>query len=128
MPTKERLKKPWAKKESRKRQLEKTDAQLSEAMTNLNQSIAVHNKSATKEKPKMDENKLYALSLANRLRSLDRRQKAIVRSSVEKVFLDIELGYYNAPQQVQLGNYMQVAPQQGTQGTDNQNMYWANQN
>ncbi len=76
----------------------------------------------------MDEYELYALSLANRLRNLDRMEKAIVRSSVEKVFLDIELGYYNAPQQVQLGNYMQVAPQQGTQGTDNQNMYWANQN
>ncbi len=48
MPTKERLKMPWLKtpwpkKESRKRQHEKTDAQLSEAMTNLNQSIAVHN-------------------------------------------------------------------------------------
>ncbi len=97
MPTKERLKKPWAKKESRKRQHEKTDVQLSEAMTNLNQSIAVHNKSATKEKPKMNEYELYTLSLANRLRNLDRMQKAIVRSSVEKVFLDIELGYSTSP-------------------------------
>ena len=39
----------------------------------------------------MDEDELYVLSLANLLRSLDRWQKAVVRSAVEKVFLDIEL-------------------------------------
>ena len=69
--------KSWMKKESRKRQLEKTDAQLNKAMSNLNESIALHKKSATEEK-KMDEDELYVLSLANRLRNLDRRQKAIV--------------------------------------------------
>ena len=76
------------------------------------------------QKKKMDEDELYVLSLANRLRNLDRRQKAIVRSAVEKVFLDIELGCYNKPQQAQLGSYIQMGP---PQSTDNQNMYWPNQ-
>lgn len=120
--SKEKPIKPWVKKESRKRELEKTDAQLNRAMNNLSESIALHKKSAPKEK-KMDEDELYVLSLANRLRSLDRRQKAIVRSAVEKVFLDIELGFYNAPQQAQLGSY-QMSP---LPSTDNQNMYWSNQ-
>lgn len=101
--------KSWVKKESRKRQLEKTDAQLNKAMNNLNESIALHKKSATEEK-KMDEDELYVLSLANRLRNLDRRQKAIVRSAVEKVFLDVELGYYNVPQQPQLGSFIPMSP------------------
>ena len=95
--------KPWVIKESRKRELEKTDAQLNRAMNNLSESIALHKKSAPKEK-KMDEHEWYVLSL-------DRRQKAIVRSALEKVFLDIELGFYNAPQQAQLGNY-QMGPLQ----------------
>ena len=56
-------------------ELEKTDAQLNRAMNNLSESIVLHKKSAQKEK-KMDEDELYVLSLANRLRSLDRRQKA----------------------------------------------------
>lgn len=120
--SKEKPIKPWVKKESRKRELEKTDAQLNRAMNNLSESIALHKKSAPKEK-KMDEDELYVLNLANRLRSLDRRQKAIVRSAVEKVFLDIELGFYNAPQQAQLGSY-QMSP---LPSTDNQNMYWSNQ-
>ena len=120
---KEKSVRPWMRKESRKRQLEKTDAQLNKAMNNLSESIALHKKSAPKEK-KMDEDELYVLSLDNRLRNLDRRQKAIVRSAVEKVFLDIELGCYNAPQQAQLGSYIQMGP---PQSTDNQNMYWPNQ-
>ena len=114
--------KPWVKKESRKRELEKTDAQLNRAMNNLSESIALQKKSAPKQK-KMDEDELYVLSLANRLRSLDRRQKAVVRSAVEIVFLDIELGFYNALQQAQPGSYIQMGPQ----NTDNQNMYWPNQ-
>ena len=120
---KEKSVRPWMRKESRKRQLEKTDAQLNKAMNNLSESIALHKKSAPKEK-KMDEDELYVSSLDNRLRNLDRRQKAIVRSAVEKVFLDIELGCYNAPQQAQLGSYIQMGP---PQSTDNQNMYWPNQ-
>ena len=68
---KEKPMKPWVKKESRKRELEKTDAQLNRAMNNLSESIALHKKSAPKEK-KMDEVELYVLSLANRLKSLDR--------------------------------------------------------
>ena len=76
-------------------------------MNNLSESIALHKKSAPKEK-KMDEDELYVLSLANHLRSLDRRQKAIVRSEVKKVFL--------APQQAKLGNY-QMGP---LPNTDNQ--------
>ena len=96
--------KPWVKKESRKRELEKTDAQLNRAMNNLSESIALHKKSAPKEK-KMDEDELYVLSLANRLRS------PVVRSAVEIVFLDIELGFYNALQQAQPGSYIQMGPQ-----------------
>ena len=122
MSSKEKSIKPWVKKESSKRELEKTDAQLNRAMNNLSESITLHKKSAPKEK-KMDEDELHVLSLANRLRSLDRRQKAIARNTVEKVFLDIELGFYNAPQQAQLGNY-QMGP---LPNTDNQNMYWSNQ-
>ena len=121
--SKEKPMKPWVKKESRKRELEKTDAQLNRAMNNLSESIALHKKSAPKEK-KMDEDELYVLGLANRLRSLDGRQKAIVRSAVEKVFLDIELIFYNAPQQAQPGSYIQMSP---PQNTDNQNIYWPNQ-
>ena len=121
--SKEKPMKPWVKKESRKRELEKTDAQLNRAMNNLSESIALHKKSAPKEK-KMDEDELYVLSLANRLRSLDRRQKAIVRSAVEKIFFDIELGFYNAPQQAQPGSYVQMSP---PQNTGNQNIYWPNQ-
>ena len=73
--SKEKPVKPWMKKESRKRQLEETDAQLNKAMTNLNESIALHKKAA-KEENKIDEDEYYVLSLANRLRNLDRRQKA----------------------------------------------------
>ena len=61
-----------------------------------------------KKEKKMGEDELYVLSLANRLRSLDRRQKAIVRSAVQKVFLDIEIGFYNASQQAQPGSYIQM--------------------
>lgn len=66
---KEKPVKQWMKKESRKRQIEKTDADLNKAMTNLNESIALQQKSA-KEK-KMDEDGYYVLSLDNRLRNLD---------------------------------------------------------
>lgn len=120
--SKEKPVKPWMKKESRKRELEKTDAELNKAMTNLNESIALHKKSA-KEK-KMDEDECYVMSLANRLRNLDRMQKAIVRSAIEKAFLDVELGRYNTPQQPQMGNYMQFPPQ----GIDSQSMYWSSTN
>ena len=86
-------------------------------MKSLNESIA-----KTDDPKRMDENELYAMSLANRLRQLDRRQKAIVRNSIEKIFLDIELGYYNMPQQ---GSFMQVTM---PQGSENSNMFWPSQN
>ena len=67
---------------------------------------------------------MYVLSLANRLlRTLDRRQKATVRSAVQ-IFFYIEMGFYNASQQAQLGSYIQMGP---SQNSDNQNMYWSNQ-
>ena len=86
-------------------------------MKSLNESIA-----KTDDPKRMDENELYAMSLANRLRQLDRRQKAIVRNSIEKIFLDIELGYYNMPQQ---GSFMLVTMPQGSK---NSNMFWPSQN
>ena len=97
--------------------LEKADVQLTKVMKSLNESIA-----KTDDPKRMDENELYAMSLANRLRQLDRRQKAIVRNSIEKIFLDIELGYYNMPQQ---GSFMQVTM---PQGSENSNMFWPSQN
>ena len=58
----------WTKKESRKRKMEKTDQQLEFTMTDLAKSIR------EKENPALDfsdEDTLYCLSLATRLRKLD---------------------------------------------------------
>ena len=115
MPCKKQ--KQWVKKDSKKRQLEKTDVQLTKVMKSLNESIA-----KTDDPKRMDENELYAMSLANRIRQLDRRQKSIVRNSIEKIFLDIELGCYNMPQQ---GSFMHVTMHQGS---ENSNMFWPSQN
>ena len=96
--------KKHAKKESRKRELEKTDIQLNQALACLNSSITKpEEKGHLSDLRQMDEDHLYALSLANRLQKLDNRNKALVRNGIEKIFLEIELGHYNFNAQQQTG-------------------------
>eukprot|EP00794_Sanderia_malayensis_P014937 gene14937-16477_t len=98
----------WTKKESRKRKLEHIDCELGMAMTNLADSIRVQESAQTTKQPMIDptdDDYLYSMSLANRLKMLDNRKKAIVRSSIEKIFLDIELG-----QHMYQTNYQSIFP------------------
>ena len=89
--------KAWVKTESRKRQLERTKEELSNAMQNLNNSFmrSTEKRSHKLEATELDEDHYYGMSIASRLRSLDRMKKAMVRNTIEKVFLDIEFGFYN---------------------------------
>ena len=90
-------KKAWVKTESRKRQLERTNEELSNAMQNLTNSLmrSAQQRSNKLEATELDEDHYYGMSIASRLRRLDRMKKAMVRNAIEKVFLDIELGFYN---------------------------------
>ena len=49
---------------------------------------------STKE---MDEESLYCLSLASRMRRLDARKKALIRNSIEKAFMEVEFGSFSMP-------------------------------
>ena len=97
--TKEKNTKTWRETKSRKRKLEETDVQLDRSIASLIESIKEQdNFRKSGEKQQMDEDSLYCMSLANRLRKLDDRSKAVVRNSVEKVFLDIQFGMQNTMQ------------------------------
>ena len=98
--------------------MEETDIQLDKSIASLDESIKEQeNFLKSEEKQQMDEDSLYCMSLANRLRKLDDRSKAVVRNSIEKVFLDIQFGMQNTMQFTQqqpmqlgsqnmLGSYM----------------------
>ena len=47
----------------------------------------------------LDEDEHYCMSLVGRMRKLDSKKKAYLRSTVEKLFLDFELGYVQFPKQ-----------------------------
>eukprot|EP00111_Clytia_hemisphaerica_P009846 TCONS_00028867-protein len=47
----------------------------------------------------LDEDEHYCLSLVGRMKKLDSKKKAYLRSTVEKLFLDFELGYVQFPKQ-----------------------------
>ncbi|CAB4010234.1 uncharacterized protein LOC110244672 [Paramuricea clavata] len=74
---------------SNKVQLKQTDEQIKQTMAKLDKSLTYlensrkENSIPTKE---MDEESLYCLSLAPRMRRLDARKKALIRSSIEKAF------------------------------------------
>ena len=90
-----------SKKESRKREIERTDVQLNHALSCLNSSLKKTDKQDPSGLERMDEDDLYALSLAKRLHKLDSRHKALMRNGIEKLFLDIEFGGsygFNTPQ------------------------------
>lgn len=96
--TKEKSNKNWTKTDSRKRKLEKADRQLENTISSLSASIKQQQGSSTPvDKEEMNEDSLYCMSLASRLRKLDGRNKAVVRNATEKMFLDIEFGYCNYP-------------------------------
>ena len=98
-------KKVWAKKESRKRQLEGTNEELSHAMQNVNKSLMRSTQQqSNKLGTELDEDHYYGMSIASRLRSLDRMKKAVLRNAIEKLFLDIEYGFYNS---IPLSSYQQ---------------------
>jgi hypothetical protein len=47
------------------------------------------------DKQEMDEDYMYCTSLGNRMRKLDEKSKAVARSAIEKIFLDIQFHNYN---------------------------------
>ena len=81
-----------SKKESRKREIERTEVQLNHALSCLNSSLKKTDKQDPSGLERMDKYDLYALRLAKRLRKLDSRQKPLMRNGIEKLFLDIEFG------------------------------------
>jgi len=51
------------------------------------------------KKHELDEDEHYCMSLVGRMKKLDSKKKAYLRSTVEKLFLDFELGYVQFPKQ-----------------------------
>ena len=51
------------------------------------------------QQEQLDEDEHYCMSLVRRMRKLDSKKKAYLRSTVEKLFLDFELGYVQFPKQ-----------------------------
>ena len=47
----------------------------------------------------LDADEHYCMSLVGRMKKLDSKKKAYLRSTVEKLFLDFELGYVQFPKQ-----------------------------
>ena len=89
-----RYRKPGSKKESRKKQLEKTDLQLNQALASLDSALSKpqQEKDKTSDVRQLDEDELYALSLGKRFQKLDNKQKALMRNVIERLFLEIEFG------------------------------------
>ena len=87
-------------KVSNKAQLKKTDEQIQQAMAKLDKSLNYLEKSQNEEPTstkEMDEESLYCLSLASRMRRLDARKKALIRNSIEKAFMEVEFGSFSMP-------------------------------
>ena len=119
----QRNRKPGSKKESRQRQLEKTDLQLNQAVASLNSALSKpqQEKDKTSDVHQLDEDELYALSVGKRFQKLDNKQKALMRSGIERLFLEIEFGssgYDPSPHQSLYQN--QVNSPQGFQIWQNQ--------
>ena len=92
-----------SKKESRKREIERTDVQLNHALSCLNSSLKKTDKQDPSGLETMDKDDFYALSLAKQLRKLESRHKALMRNGIEKLFLDIVFGgkySFNTPQPI----------------------------
>lgn len=75
-----------------------------EAMTTTKQmlpnTLRNHNNEDRNQRTSVyDEDEYYCLSLIGRLSKLDSKKKAYFRSTVEKLFLDFELGYVQFPKQ-----------------------------
>jgi len=70
-------KRAWVKTESRRKQLERTNEEVSYAMQNLNNSLmrSAEKRSHKFEATELDEDHYYRMSIASRLRSLDRMKK-----------------------------------------------------
>ena len=89
--------KHWSgRKTSRKRQIEETDMQLKQTIAGLHvamkrqaQAEAVRSQ---QEINMGDQDYHYCMSLVPRMKSLDPRQKAILRSQIEKAFMEVEFG------------------------------------
>ena len=81
--------------------------------------ISQQKQALNQETANFDEDHYYAMSIASRLRSLERMQKALARNAIEKLFLDIELGYYSNPLMQQ--NFPSHTPKTPA------NHYWQNQ-
>ncbi|CAB4038117.1 PREDICTED: uncharacterized protein LOC107358483 [Paramuricea clavata] len=85
---------------SNKVQLKQTDEQIKQTMAKLDKSLTyLENSQKENSIPtkKMDEESLYCLSLAPRMRRLDARKKALIRSSIEKAFFEVEYGNVSMP-------------------------------
>ena len=80
-------------KKSQKIQLKDTEDQIKEAMKRFDKSLELlgqQNKQHAAHE--MDEESLFCLSLAPRLRRLSPQKKAMVRNSIENIFFQIEYG------------------------------------
>ena len=90
-------KKDWVKTESRKRRLGNIIKEVGNAMQSLNKSLmrSAQQRSTKLEATELDKDHCYGMIIASHLRSLDKMKKAMVRNAIEKVFLDIELVFYN---------------------------------
>lgn len=118
----ERKKRKERKTDSRKRKLEKTDEQLEKSISSLNESIRQQERSSKRHENEMDEDAMYCMSLASRMRKLDDMNKAVVRNSIEKIFLDLQFSNRSSPMQ----NAMHLIPQQPVQLPNMQSngMFW----
>ena len=86
-------------KKSQKLQLKETDDQINQAMQRFDRSIELlQQQSKQPDVHGMDEESLFCLSLAPRLRRLDPQKKAIARNSIEILFFNIEYGNSVAPE------------------------------
>jgi hypothetical protein len=80
-------------KEISKNTIKDTDDQIKEAMKRFDKSLELlgqQNKQPAAHE--MDEESLFCLSLAPRLRRLIPQKKAMVRNSIENIFFQIEYG------------------------------------
>ena len=80
-------------------QLKETYDPINQAVQRFDRSIELlQQQSKQPDVHEMDEESLFCLSLAPRLRRLDPQKKAIARNSIENLFFSIEYGNSVAPQ------------------------------
>ena len=89
--------KQWSgRKDSRKRQIDETDVQLKQTIAGLH--VAMKRQALAEAFQSQQANILgdqdyhYCMSLVPRMTSLDPRQKAVIRSQIEKAFIEVEFG------------------------------------